>query len=133
MSLSGPGATSGQSRSIRGLVEGEFEVAALSDDKVQRMLKSGKLKESELRFIYDSQVIPRLTIGHVYKLAPELTAKVISATLSFETTGAGADDATVEGLRFVAVDYKKEFEFVRTMDDNFDPRIGKAQNDKSTP
>lgn len=123
----------GQTRSIRGLVEGEYEVAALSNDKLQTMLKHGELKSSEFRIIYESQVIPRLTIGHVYNLQPELAAKLISASTSFENGGAAADDTTAERLRFVTVDYKKEFEFVRTMDDNFDPRIGKGHGNKSTP
>jgi phosphonate transport system substrate-binding protein len=37
----------GQKKSIKGLVKGQFEVAALSDDKVQSLLADGKLRGSD--------------------------------------------------------------------------------------
>ena len=54
-----------QKRSVLGLADGEFEAAALSADKLQSLLKKGKIKQSDYRVIYQSQVIPRLTIGSV--------------------------------------------------------------------
>ena len=54
----------GQKRSVLGLASGEFEVAALSDDKLQSMLEKGSVSASDFRIVYESQVIPRLTIGY---------------------------------------------------------------------
>ena len=60
----------GQKRSITGLAGGSIEVAALSDDKLQSLVANGTVSAGDYRVIYTSQVIPRLTIGHVYNLAP---------------------------------------------------------------
>ena len=82
-----------QKRSVLGVSEGEFEAAALSDDKVQSLLKKGKIKPSEYHVIYQSQVIPRLTIGTVYNLEPELAAKVQQAILDFDNAGGAAEES----------------------------------------
>ena len=69
----------GQKKSVLGVAAGDFEVAALSDDKLQSMLKKGSVTPAEYRLIYESEVIPRLTIGYAYNLQPELAAKVARA------------------------------------------------------
>jgi phosphonate transport system substrate-binding protein len=112
----------GQKRSIRGLVDGDFEVAALSADKIQEMLADGSLKKSDIRVIYESQVIPRLTIGHVYHLKPELAARVAKSVLEFDNPAAG--DSSEGPMRFFAIDYQTDFVFPRRIDDSFDPRFG---------
>jgi len=113
----------GQTKSILGLVEGDFAAAALSDDKLQTLIKAGRVKPSDYRIIYESQVIPRFTIGYVYNLHPELTAKVTEAILNFKNEGAATEETNAAPMRFVPTDYKKDFEFVRQIDQCFDPRI----------
>jgi len=120
------GFSMGQKRSVLGLIGGEFEVAALSDDKLKSMLKDGSIKPSDYRVIYTSEVIPRLTIGYVYNLRSDLAAKVTSAVLDFRNERGVADETTGQPMRFFAIDYKKDFEFVRRIDDSFDPRIRKT-------
>jgi phosphonate transport system substrate-binding protein len=116
----------GQKRSIRGLVEGKFEVAALSGDKIQEMLADGSLRKSDYRVLYESQVIPRLTIGHVYNLKPELIAQVTKTAFDFDNAGAADGESSGRPMRFFPIDYKKDFAFVRKIDDSFDPRIGQV-------
>jgi phosphonate transport system substrate-binding protein len=113
----------GQKRSIRGLADGDFEVAALSADKIQSMLADGSLKTSDIRVIYESQVIPRLTIGHVFNLRPELAARVAKSVLEFDNPIAG-EESSEAPMRFFAIDYRADFAFPRKIDDAFDPRIG---------
>ena len=115
----------GQKKSVLGVAAGDFEVAALSDDKLQSMLKKGSVTPAEYRLIYESEVIPRLTIGYAYNLQPELAAKVARAVLEFANESGPADETTGKPLRFLASDYKKDFEFVRRIDDSFDPRFHK--------
>ncbi len=116
----------GQKRSVLGLINGEFSIAALSDDKVESMLKNGSLKASDYRVIYQSEVIPRLTIGYVYDLEPNLATKVTAAALDFANEGGSPDESTGQPMHFVPIDYKKDFEFVRTVDNSFDPRFFKG-------
>lgn len=123
----------GQKRSITGLVAGEFEAAALSDDKVQSLLSDGTIQKSDYRVIYESQVIPRLTIGYVHLLRPELAAAVAKALLGFTNDGATPDVSTGKPLRFMPIDYKRDFEFVQKIDDAFDPRFGQRNLTESVP
>lgn len=123
----------GQTRSIMGLVKGEFQVAALSDDKVRSLLKDGSIQKTDFRVIYESQVIPRLTIGHINSLEPELANVVRKGILDFTNDGATPDESSGKPLRFIPVDYKQDFEFVRKIDDAFDPRFGKRVVPGATP
>jgi phosphonate transport system substrate-binding protein len=116
-----------QKLSVLGLSGGDIEVAALSDDKVQSMLKNGTINASDYRVIYRSQVIPRLTIGYVYNLKPELAATVTSVVLDFENARGAAEETAAKPMRFFAINYKKDFEFVRKIDDSFDPRFVKTK------
>jgi phosphonate transport system substrate-binding protein len=120
----------GQKRSVEGIANGEYEVAALSDDKVQSLSKAGTIKPSDYRMIYQSEVIPRLTIGYVYNLQPELAAKVTKAMLDFKNDKGAQDEDSGESMRFYPVDYKRDFEFVRRIDDSFDPRFSKGPKNK---
>jgi phosphonate transport system substrate-binding protein len=121
-----------QKLSILGLASGDIEVVALSDDKLQSMLKKGSIGASDYRLIYESQVIPRLTIGYIYNLKPELAAKLNSVILNFKNEGGAIDETTDKPMRFFAIDYKKDFAFVRRIDDSFDPRFRKTLKAKPT-
>ena len=112
-----------QTRSILGIANGDFEAVALSDDKLQTLLKSGRVKPSDYRIIYESQIIPRFTIGYVYNLQPDLAEKVTQALVEFKNEGGTSDDSD-KPMHFVPIDYKRDFEFVRKIDESFEPRLG---------
>jgi phosphonate transport system substrate-binding protein len=118
----------GQTKSIMGLAEGDYAAVALSDDKLQSLRKAGRVNPSDYQIIYESQVIPRFTIGHVYNLAPDLAAKVAGAILGFKNEAAIEDEGTGQPMRFFRVDYKRDFEFVRKIDECFDPRLGNKKS-----
>jgi phosphonate transport system substrate-binding protein len=99
----------GQRRSVLGLVAGEFAAAALSDDKVKSMLKNGSIKADDYRVIHQSQVIPRLTIGYVYNLKPELAAKATAVILQFQNEGGHTAESDSVPMRFFPTDYKQDF------------------------
>ena len=122
----------GQSRSISGVAKGEYEAAAVSNDKLQSMIDNGKIQKSQVKIVYQSDVIPRTTIGWFYNLKPDLAAKVRDAILAFApgapTTQPAADTETADSeagsqLHFVPIDYRKDFQLVRWIDDSFDPRF----------
>lgn len=115
----------GQKKSVLGVAAGDYEVAALSDDKLQSLLKKGDLTTADYHVIYESEVIPRLTIGYMYNLKPEIAAQVTAASLAFTNEGGAPDESTGQPMRFYKSDYKRDFEFMRKIDDSFDPRIHK--------
>jgi hypothetical protein len=57
------------------LLTGDYEAVALSDDKLQSLLRREKVKPADYRIVYESQIVPRFSIGYVYNLQPELAAK----------------------------------------------------------
>jgi phosphonate transport system substrate-binding protein len=119
-----------QKNSIKGLQKNQFEAAALSDDKVQSLIAGGTLKATDFRTIYQSQVIPRLTIGYVYNLKPELVDQIKQTALNFDNANGAVDEDGGQPMRFAPVDYKKDFDLVRTIDDSFDPRFNSAAAEK---
>jgi phosphonate transport system substrate-binding protein len=123
----------GQRKSVLGVAAGDFEVAALSDDKLESMLKQGSVEPSAYRLIYESEVVPRLTIGYACNVEPDLAAKVTRAVLDFTNESGPQDESTGKPLRFFASDYKKDFEFVRRIDDSFDPRFHKRPKQVPPP
>jgi phosphonate transport system substrate-binding protein len=134
----------GQPRSIKGVaVNGEYEAAAVSDDKLKTLLDDGTISPSSYKMVYQSDVIPRTTIGWFYNLKPELAEQVRGVILTSlhqpaadktagpTTAPAESDDATTAAadettrpMHFIAIDYKKDFDLVRRIDDRFDPRLG---------
>jgi phosphonate transport system substrate-binding protein len=131
--------STGQKKSIVGVTKKKFEAAAISDDKLQSLLKRGKVAATDYRIIYTSDVIPRTTIGWFYDLKPELAEKLRAGILSFKpekkSTKTDADDSDstdsgavessgVKNLHFIPVNYKKDFDVVRQIDNSFDPRMG---------
>ncbi len=119
-----------QTESILGVIGGSFTAAALSDDKLQSLLKKESVKPADFRIIYESQVIPRLTIGHVYNLRPELATTLTTAVFDFQNEKGAPSESAGKPMCFFAIDYKKDFEFVRKIDDSFDPRFGSRPRTK---
>jgi phosphonate transport system substrate-binding protein len=110
----------GQKRSITGVAEKKYEAAAVSDEKLQSLVADGTIDASKFKIIYQSPVIPRTTIGCFYNLNPSVADQLRQAILS-----PSASDATTapDTMRFLQADYKRDFPFVRTIDDQFDPRF----------
>ncbi len=118
----------GQKRSITGIAEKTFEAAAVSDDKVQSLMDKGTISPSEFKTIYQSPVIPRTTIGCFYNLNPTLVEQLRQAILPAVASAPASGPTTSpsiasDTLKFMPVDYKRDFEFVRMIDDQFDPRF----------
>lgn len=104
-------------RSIRGVAIGKFPFIALSNDVLDRMLQRGRVDSSEYRVLFESQPIPRLTIGHVHSLAPDLADRVKRAVLNF-------DNRPASPYRFRPINYRQDYGFARRLDDAFEPRFG---------
>src|SRR5262249_2617154 len=114
----------GQARSISGVVNGQFDVAAVSHDKLLAMIAAGRIKEGDYRTIYESRVIPRLTVGYSHRLAPKLAAAIVKMTTHFENVlNDSSEDLLDLHMRFFPVNYALDFEFVRSMDNSFEPRF----------
>ena len=124
-----------QGSSIRGLTLDEIEIAAVSSNKLRSMIEGGSVKESQFRRIYESPPIPRLVIGYIHRLSPDLAEKIMSATLEFRELADGRSGVRDDEAGFFQINYKADFELEREIDSKFDPRIRKSillRNDAGT-
>ncbi len=101
----------GQKHSITGVAEKKYEAAAVSDDRLQSLLADGTIQNSQLKIIYQSPVIPRTTIGCFYNLKPALADQIRQAIVSL---GGSSATTAPDALHFLDVDYKRDFQFVRS-------------------
>jgi phosphonate transport system substrate-binding protein len=128
-----------QKLSIEGVAHKQYQAAAVSDEKLQSTVEKGAIEASDYRIIYQTPVIQRTTIGYFYNLNPKLAEQLRTAILSPTGSAGGPTSQPTTGpavasgsLRFLPTDYKKDFEFVRNMDDQFDPRFDSKKTTSST-
>jgi phosphonate transport system substrate-binding protein len=111
----------GQVQSIQGIKTHAYEAAAIAGDVLRRQQTAGHIAPGDYKVIYTSdQTFPDAAIGAAYNLKPELTAKIRAALLAFDWKGTGLEKLfSAEGkVRFVPTDYKKNWEYVRRIDDS---------------
>jgi len=110
----------GQEQSIAGIARGDYEAAAVASDVLDRQTGAGAIKPSEFRVVYKSPSFPRAAVGYVYNLKPELAAKIHDALLKFDWKGTSLEKsfASAGETTFVPVNYKNDWESVRTIDDS---------------
>ncbi len=98
--------------SVSGVVNGDYDAAAVADDVLIRMTQRGALKSDELRIIFKSQPFPAGSLAVAHDLDPALKKRISDCTFSFRFP---ADlSAAFRGPdRFVALDYKRDFASVR--------------------
>jgi phosphonate transport system substrate-binding protein len=108
----------GHEQSIAGIARGEFEAAAVANDVLARQLND-TIKPDQFRSIYKSPSFPRAAMGYVYNLKPDLAAKVKNALLKYDWKGTSLEKAFAPAgeTKFVPVNYKTDWESVRTIDD----------------
>ncbi len=110
----------GHQESIKGIADGQYEVAAISDDLWQRALSSGEVGEEKIRTIYESERFPTATLGYAYNLSRELAAMVRGAFFEYSLKDSDLKEQFgPDAARFVPVIYKQDFALVRRINDAF--------------
>ncbi|HTL31302.1 MAG TPA: phosphate/phosphite/phosphonate ABC transporter substrate-binding protein, partial [Tepidisphaeraceae bacterium] len=109
----------GHDQSIRGIASKKFKAAAVASDLLDRALAHDEIKKDQYRTIFESASYPPATFGYVYNLKPELTDKIKQAMLSFNFAGTAMEKefAPAKQVKLIAVDYKKDFDTVRKIED----------------
>ncbi len=108
----------GYVQSLRGIASGQYEAASVANDVLRREVARGTIKKEQYRTIYTSGNFPPMCFGHAHNLDPELAGKVRKALLGFSWAGTSVEaEYGPAGLKkFMPVDYKKDWELVRTID-----------------
>lgn len=122
--------TRNQVDSIKGILSGEFEAAAVAGDLLRRVEAEERAKAQKAgqsppkdayRTIYRSEeTYPPLCFAHAHDLNPELAKRVreafLEASFRFAGTSLEAAYARANQTRFAPVDYKRDWQAVREID-----------------
>ncbi|MEM6757404.1 MAG: phosphate/phosphite/phosphonate ABC transporter substrate-binding protein [Planctomycetota bacterium] len=109
----------GHETSIRDIVAGEAEAAAVASDLLDRMIASGRISSSDFRVVYQSPPFPSAAIGYSALLNDELKSQITNAIGEFNFTGTSLAEEypATRADRFAPVSYKDDFALVRRIDD----------------
>ncbi|MDX1489779.1 MAG: phosphate/phosphite/phosphonate ABC transporter substrate-binding protein [Pseudohongiellaceae bacterium] len=104
--------------SILGVVNKDYDAAAIANEVLYRMMARDVLNASEYKTIYTSATFPTTGYGVSNDLKPELAAKIREAFFSFDWEGTALArefaDAGME--QFTPITYKEQWAVVRTID-----------------
>jgi phosphonate transport system substrate-binding protein len=109
----------GQESSIARIANGTYPSAAVASDVLARAVAQGRIKTSDYRVIYSSELFPAAALGYAYNLKPDLANKIRTALLDFDWKGTGLEKLFgADGQnKFVPVNYKNDWALVRRIDD----------------
>jgi phosphonate transport system substrate-binding protein len=105
--------------SIRGIVSGQYQAAAVAADVLQRAIAADVIKPQQYRVLFKSENFPTAGMGYVNNLRPELAKKVADALLNFDVKGTSIEGFLVASgqSKLVPANYKDDWSLVRRIDD----------------
>ena len=108
----------GHEQSIKRIAAKEYEAAAVAGDILKRMIAAGNVDADAVTSIYESERFPPGVLGYVYNLKPELRDGIAETLTGYEFAGTGleAEFGGSGGTKFVAVNYKDDWDNVRRID-----------------
>ena len=99
------------------MYNGDYEIAAIANSVLERMIRRGVIEEGKIRSVYKSPTFPTTGYGHAHNLHPELVAKLKSA---FFTWDFDADPLYKKEFakadRFVGINHKNDWAVIRQID-----------------
>ena len=101
--------------SILGVVNGDYDAAAVADTVLERMVNRGVVKRADYKIVYTSPVFPTAGFAYYYALDPKLAAKIKEAFYSFKIQGTSLGNDFRDATHFTPIDYRKDWEAVGGM------------------
>jgi len=102
--------------SVLGIANNDYEVAAVANSVLNRMIKREVVKADQIRSIYKSQTFPTTGYGHAHNLAPNLVAKIKQAFFTFEWEGSDLKKEFKKEGKFIAIHHKTDWAVIRKID-----------------
>jgi phosphonate transport system substrate-binding protein len=99
-------------KSVMGVISGDYDMAAVASDVVERLVERGAIDRSAIRILYESPLFPTSAFAHAHDLHPDLTAKLKSCFFSFRFP-AQMSAAFNGDEQFLPVRYDKAWQTVR--------------------
>jgi phosphonate transport system substrate-binding protein len=101
--------------SILGVANGDYEVAAIANSVLQRMVRRGVIKEDQVKTIYKSQTFPTTGYGHAHNLHPELVGKIKTAFWTYQWDENFKKEFKKADI-FVGIQHKYDWAVIRGID-----------------
>jgi phosphonate transport system substrate-binding protein len=103
--------------SILGVVNKDYEAAAVANSVLNRMLDRKVFDPAKIRSIYKSETFPTTGYGYAHNLEPKLVEKIKEAFFQFPWEGSAlAAEFKKEG-KFLPIEYKKDWAVLRKIDE----------------
>jgi len=111
--------TGSHSHSIKQMSEGKLDAACVANDLLARAVAVGDIKADQYRSIYKSSSFPPLCLGTAHDLPTEMAAQIKKTFQDFRFEGTSLEKRfkSQGTVRFALVDYKRDWEYVREIDD----------------
>lgn len=105
--------------SILGVVNGDYEAAAVANSVLDRMVDRGVVQPDSYRSIFKSATFPTTAFGYAYNLKPELAAKIKEAFATYPWEGSKlAEEFGKSGeAQFIPITYKEHWAVIREIDE----------------
>jgi phosphonate transport system substrate-binding protein len=106
----------GHDKSILGVVAGDYDMAAVASDVLERLIERQTVRRDDLRTLYVSGLFPTSSFAHAHDLAPGLVAEMKRCFFNFEFT----DEMKSEfhgDEHFLPIRYDRDWASVRAVID----------------
>lgn len=102
----------GHDKSILGVVAGDFDMAAVASDVLERMIERGVIRRDTLRVLYESDLFPTSSFTYAHDLAPSLVADMKRCFFNFTFTAEMKAEFQGDD-HFLPISYAKDWAVVR--------------------
>jgi phosphonate transport system substrate-binding protein len=103
--------------SILGVVNKDYEAAAVANSVLNRMIDRKVFDPAKIRSIYKSQTFPTTGYGYAYNLDPKLVEKIKEAFFTFQWEGSALQAEFKKEGKFIPIDFKKDWAVLRKIDE----------------
>lgn len=103
-------------KSILGVVAGDYDMAAVASDVLERMIERGLVKRDALRLLYQSDLFPTSSFAYAHNLAPSLISKMKHCFFNFNFTPEMKTEFQGDD-HFIPVDYASAWFLVREVNE----------------
>lgn len=102
--------------SVLGVLQRDYEVAAVANQVIDQVLARGVGSRDDLRVLYRSQSFPTTAYGVSNRLTPTLAEQIRTGFATFEWEGSALDTEFQEEDGFIPITYEEHWAVIRTID-----------------
>jgi len=103
--------------SILGVVNKDYEAAAVANSVLNRMLDRKVFDKAKVRSIYKSETFPTTGYGYAHNLDPKLAEKIKQAFFTFPWDGSALKAEFKKEDKFIPITFKKDWSVIRKIDE----------------